>query len=631
MSRRVPSFEAVLIVVLAAGCGVSPLFYGYYNLRAWGPIGLGLLAVVFALVVARPAVVPRPAWAATSALGGLAVWALVSRWWSGSPANALTEANRWAVYTALLVIFVLLLRDERSGRLFITVAAALVLALAGYVLIRMLGGGGDLFLVKRLNKPLGYVNGQATYFLIGIWPLVAVGERVRRPWLAGAAVGGATVLAGLVLLSETRAVVPAIVVSAVVLMAVVPGRLRRAWILVVVTAAIAAVSGPLLGVYGAASASAAPSTVRHAATAVVLAGLAAGVAWTIACALASRADAAFGARARRASAAVLVLLVLIGVLAVGARGDDPVHALSRQISAFTQLRSTKEQKSRFLSGGGTRYDYWRIALHELRDHPVRGVGAGGYQFDYFRERQTAEDIRQPHSIELQALAELGLVGGVLVAVFIASVLVGFVRRTSISRCSPAEAGLTVAAGGIFLVWLVHTSVDWIHLIPGVTGTALGAAAVLLARSRGVVPAPARGRLHAVAVAVTGLLVLVTVLFVGRATLADHYATAAENALPAAPRRALADADRSLALNSDSVPAHHLRAAARARLHDYAGARGALLDAIRVEPDNFVTWVLLGDLAVRHGDLGRSRVYYRTALRLNPRDAELRQLARPTPR
>ena len=31
---------------------------------------------------------------------------------------------------------------------------------------------------------------------------------------------------------------------------------------------------------------------------------------------------------------------------------------------------------------------------------------------------------------------------------------------------------TVAAGGIAIAWLAQTSVDWLHLLPGVTGAAL---------------------------------------------------------------------------------------------------------------------------------------------------------------
>ena len=67
--------------------------------------------------------------------------------------------------------------------------------------------------------------------------------------------------------------------------------------------------------------------------------------------------------------------------------------------------------SRLATGAGNRYDYWRVAVDAWREHPLTGVGAGGYDKPYFAHRTTAEDIRQPHSLPLQVLAELGIVGG----------------------------------------------------------------------------------------------------------------------------------------------------------------------------------------------------------------------------
>jgi UDP-GlcNAc:undecaprenyl-phosphate/decaprenyl-phosphate GlcNAc-1-phosphate transferase len=629
---RTYPLEVALVLIVAASCGLSPFFYGFYDLSTWGPIALGLLAVLLGLVVARPAV-PRPAaLAALGALAGLAVWALVSRGWAGSPGNALTEASRWMLYATLLGILLLLLRDDRLGRLLLGATTAFVLALGLYVLGAMLTGDGGLFQGQRLFEPLGYVNGQATYFLLGLWPLVALAERLRRPLAAGAALGAATMLAGLMVLSESRAVVPAIVVSAVALLAFVPGRVRRGWALVVILGTIGAIARPLLDLYEQGGNAVSGGSARNAALAILVGAATAGLVWTIVTAVAERAAAeASDTALRRAPAVALVAVALGAVVVAGTAIHDPAHAISRQWKSFTHLAGTSDQRTRFVSGGGNRYDYWRIALDELESEPLRGVGAGSYQFAYYKERRTAEDVRQPHSIELQALSELGLVGGGLVAIFIGAVLVGLVRRASLARRSPADAGLVVAAGGIFLVWLVHTSVDWVHLIPGVTGVALAAAAVLLSPWRRT--AAGRGPLHMLVVACCAALVVGAAVFLGRATLADRHATNAQDASATNPRRALAEADRSLALNHDAVSTHYLRSAAYARLGDYVRSRDSLLVATRVEPQNFVTWALLGDLSVRRGDRRLAQAYYRKALALNPRDPQLRTLARnppPTP-
>ncbi len=166
-----------------------------------------------------------------------------------------------------------------------------------------------------------------------------------------------------------------------------------------------------------------------------------------------------------------------------------------------ELETAEERSSRFTTGAGNRYDYWRVAVDQFADDPLKGVGAGNYDRTYFLERRTTEDIRQAHSIELQTLGELGLVGGILLAVFLVAIGAGFARRARAAKDDLRVRGLTVAAGGTFAVWLVHTSVDWLHLIPGLTGIALCSAAVLVGpwrrqRAEGT----SRARLAVVAVA-----------------------------------------------------------------------------------------------------------------------------------
>ncbi|MGH2973649.1 MAG: hypothetical protein ACRDLL_02095 [Solirubrobacterales bacterium] len=74
-----------------------------------------------------------------------------------------------------------------------------------------------------------------------------------------------------------------------------------------------------------------------------------------------------------------------------------------------------------------------------------------------------------------------------------------------------------------------------------------------------------------------------------------------------------------------MQAYYAKASALARLDAYIPARAALLEAIRREPHNYVSWALLGDIATRRGDIAGAMRAYRRASSLNPRDAELRPL------
>ena len=620
--------EMVLIAFIAVSCGLSPFLYGFYDVSVWGPIALGLLAALLGLAIARPAVPRRPALIAAGALAGLWLWALFSIGWAESADQALTEANRWLLYAALFAVLVLLLKDDRLGMLVIGAGAAVILALGAYVAIRMLAGSGEeLFLGGRLNEPLGYINGQAGYLLLGIWPLLALAERARNPLLAGGGLAGATFLGSLVLLCQTRAVVPAVLLSALLLVVAVPGRTRRGWALVVAGVGVAACIGPILDVYDSVRGSRPPqdSELQTAALAILLAAGAAGVLWAAATAWVARMGTR-GASVRRVAWVPLALAAVVSLVVAAAALDDPVDRVRAEYNAFTQLAGESDDSSRFAAGGGNRYDYWRVAAGQFADNPIRGVGAGNFDSTYFLERRTSENIRQPHSLELQTLGELGIVGGLLLAAFLVAIALGFARRAREAASDPRARGLAVAAGGTLVVWLVHTSVDWLHLIPGLTGIALCSAAVLVgpwARSR----ATRAGKAGVAIVAVCGLVVLVGAVLVGRAALADRYLNEGRDALAIEPAEAIAKAKDSQRLNDESLQAYYLESAAWARLGDYPRARAALTEATRREPHDSITWALLGDLATRRGEDAQALADYRRALALNPRNRALAEAMR----
>jgi tetratricopeptide (TPR) repeat protein len=181
--------------------------------------------------------------------------------------------------------------------------------------------------------------------------------------------------------------------------------------------------------------------------------------------------------------------------------------------------------------------------------------------------------------------------------------------------------LTVAAAGAFTAWFVHTSVDWLQLMPGLTGVALAGAAVLTGDEAG----GARRRLVSWPVLVAAVAVVaVGAAFLVRQTLADAYNISGRH--DRAPRAAIADANRALAYDDDLLDAYYLKAAAYAQVGDDLSSRATLLAATRREPHDWVTWALLGDLAVRARDFRGARLAYGHAFALNPRSGNLRHLA-----
>ena len=269
--------------------------------------------------------------------------------------------------------------------------------------------------------------------------------------------------------------------------------------------------------------------------------------------------------------------------------------------------------SRLASGAGTRYDYWRIAWGASATARCSGVGRGQLRPAVLRAARD-DGGRPPAAQHRAAGAERARARR---------------RRCCWPRARRARAGAPGArraprasspTGALprgrrrrrrRRAGLVHTSVDWIHLLPGVTGLALAFAAVLLARAGAPERAPRRPRARRGAAgrsrrrSSSRSALAMAGVSLSRQGLAEHFRSSAQRALAERPADALRDADRSLRLDPEAVPSYYVKAAALARFNEpprpraraAGGARGA-------EPHDFVTWALLGDLAVRTGRLPR---------------------------
>jgi UDP-GlcNAc:undecaprenyl-phosphate GlcNAc-1-phosphate transferase len=635
-ARRFSPYGLAGLAVIGLGAGISPLFSAYYDLGVWVPIGFGLVLATATLAIARPPSYNRPVVMVLVGLAGLGLFSLVSTSWANNAEEASVAANLWLSYAALMLLIVVLLKNRRDAGVLLATAGIGIAIVAASVLVRLLGSDpGTLFLGGRLNLPLGYINGEGCVFAMGCWLALSLAER-REPLLAALGAAATVALACLTLLSQSRGAAIAMFATIIVSLALIPGVRRRVLALALVGAAVGAASSSLLHVYSSGQQLVSPSVGHSAATAILLASALAGVIWGVLVAVVGAVE-----RRGRTSAGDLRVLVtvaavvvaLIPVAFVVIRASRIEHTLKNQWHAFVHLApaaSNSASETRLFSGTGNRYDYWRIAWKAFLAHPLAGVGAGNYPQSYYQDRHTTEAVENPHSVELETLSELGLVGTVLLLVLVAGAALGAWRLRAAARDSAGARTLMVAATGVTVVWLVDTSGDWMHLLPGVTAIALAAIAVLcLGTSEGGYFVVRRGR-RLPSLVVAGAVAFM--LAVGgasllRAGITRHYLDQARSALSDTPASAITDANRALRLDSADLDAYYVKAAGYARFDRAAAARDTLLQAAGEDPGEFVTWTLLGDLEVRAGDLAAARDYYGRAHALDPNDPGLSALAR----
>lgn len=128
---------------------------------------------------------------------------------------------------------------------------------------------------------------------------------------------------------------------------------------------------------------------------------------------------------------------------------------------------------------GDRPAYWRVALADAAQHPVLGSGAGSFDDVWLTDRPIAANVRDAHSLYLEALAELGPVGLLLLLAALTFPLAAIRRARGASVVPAAAAG--------YCAFLAHAGLDWDWEMPATTLAGLACGAALLASARPATP------------------------------------------------------------------------------------------------------------------------------------------------
>ena len=598
------------------------------------PATLVLLALLAVGLLALPA--PRPTraqWVAIGLLAGYAAWSYLSILWADEQGLAWDGANRTLMYAIVFALFALWAVKGDAA----TVAVGVyTLCIAGLGLIELLraAGADSVFAYLdegRLSEPTGYANANVALWSTALWPAIVLAGRRQVPaGLRGVFLGSAGLLAALSVLGQSRSWAVTLPLTALLLVAVVPGRGRTIAAGGLVAVAVAAIARPLLDVYESLSPGGAPSEAfGSAADATLVASVllvAAGATWG----LLDRRDALSGDGARRLGVAVVVgfLVCCIGGLAAftAVRGN-PIAETADAWDEFKQGgREGQFDGSRIGTLGGTyRYDYWQVAWRDFEQNPLIGVGADNFGRDYLIHGKSQQTPTYPHSVELRALAQTGLIGALLLFGAIAAALVAAAARI---RGSSAIGGVTAAASVVaFAYFILHGSLDWLWEFSGLGAPAfalLGLATAIGARSPGP---PRTGRPSLPALAAGIAVSLAIVVGVGLPWLAERELRGAREIAATDPAAALAKLDRASDLNPLSPLADKTAAVIERRQGRLGTAERRLrgtLERDAGDPFVFLQLAVIASATDRMPDAVR---LIRRARALNPRDSVTRRVQR----
>ena len=152
-------------------------------------------------------------------------------------------------------------------------------------------------------------------------------------------------------------------------------------------------------------------------------------------------------------------------------------ALSRQWRAFKQPNvtgvSSVNAYTRFGTATGShRYQYWQAAIAGFHSSELHGIGPGTFEFWWARHNSVSQFVRNAHSLYIETLAELGIVGALqVVGLFGILLVLGTVRAL---RAPPSTRYALAVAVAAFAVFAVSAAYDWVWQL-----AVLPAAALLL--------------------------------------------------------------------------------------------------------------------------------------------------------
>lgn len=565
---------------------------------------------------------------ALASLGGLTAWAFASIAWAGVQGDAWTGANRALLYLGVFTLFVLLPWRASPAA---TVLCAYVLgtSIVAALAVERAASDVDRFIDGRLSYPTGYPNANAALFLSAFWIALVLATRRSIPVPVRVAAGAAAAfLPQAAMLSQSRGSGVSFVATGVVLIVLLPGRLRTAAGIAGATTLVALTWGTHAAVFDAAfvggadlrsaiGRSGAVMTATSAAAALVV------LAWAIVdrrVELSPRAQRLVD-RAAAAAAALLVIGILAGVVA-----SHPVARVEQAWTNFTAVDATNSSRPHFSLGiGSNRHDFWRVAVSRFEDRPLTGIGADNFAVDYMRDRRSIEEPAYPHSLPVMVLSQLGIVGAALFASFLVSIGVATVPRRSDDPGVAAVGGAAVAGAVYFFV---HASVDWFWEIPALGAPAMalmGLAAGVRATSGAEVPAGRRlPRVALAAIAAVTVVAAASCAFPWLAQRQIDRATAVWRTNPAEAYDLLSSAR---ALNPLSAKPDLVAGVIAARLDDTARMPALFTSSLERNP---LSWYAQLELGLSQSVNGRPRAAIaavRRAIALNPREPVLQDIER----
>jgi hypothetical protein len=546
---------------------------------------------------------------AIALFAGYSILALSSAFWSSDVEAAVLEADRALLYLGVLILTVTLARPALltawSDGLAIGIVAVASIALTSRLFPGLIAAPRlSEYLPNadaRLSYPLNYWNGLGLLCALAVPLLLRAAVDAKRPLVRAMACAPLPAFAAVFVYTSSRGAVLVACAGATLFVVLTHSRRRSAALGALSAAgALAAVLVVLPSTSGAMTNGA------RVGSAVLLLGVSAAT---------GVGAAAFGGRLPERLPVPSLRLAIpfaVGFVGLGLLAIDPGQRLAkfRMVPAEPSATTVADHLS---SGSGSgRWQFWSSALDAFGTAPILGRGAGSFEAWWAQHGTLAVFIRDSHSLYFETLAELGLLGLLLICGMIAFAAASGLRNLTADRGGPSSTRAALLATAA--AYVLAAGIDWMWEMTVVSLVGFVCFGLILVRPRA--PERTRGASAATLLAVVACACFVIELLplLARAELDASRTAAAKGDLTGA----LDHAERARVLQPWGSTPYVQIALVHERAAQTAAAREAIRRAIDRDPSDWRLWLLSARFATKDADIAEARRTLARARELNPR-------------
>jgi hypothetical protein len=470
---------AAVFALLYANGGFAPTTRAYAGIAGWWLLGVG---AAFGIAGARSGI-DRLAVAALGLFVAFDIWILISIRWAADAEGAFAQFNQVALYVAVLAIAIVLARLVPAtvliGGVALALSAVAAVALVSRCFPSTFGiqpGSTILAPLKyRLSFPLGYWNGLGIAVALAYPLLLSVMTARRSRVVSALAALPLPIVAAVMYLTSSRGAFAAAGVAVVVFVVLTPRRWPALAALVVAgcagAAAVAVLNPKNALVSGDVNTAVGVHQGHQAAIWIGVACVATALVWAV-LAEAGRRLHSPPQRVGQATAVVLVVLVVAAIaLAHPVRKFDEF----KSNAAIANTHGSATADHLLTSSGSGRWQFWSAAVSEFRAHPLNGEGAGSYGAWWLQRGSLPGIVTEyAHSLYLETLGELGIVGLVLLGAAVLVAVIGAVRSAWV-----LASGEIAAAAACGIAFFTAAAYDWVWQLAGIAVVGVGMLGVAL--------------------------------------------------------------------------------------------------------------------------------------------------------